>query len=190
MINTKLIKDIRESAKMSIKQLADHTKLSTSYLYQVERGDKEPSLSALNKISKALNTPTSAFLGNHEAVNNFFINRVDPKKNKSTYVHNLEHYHKVFPGAKDLSDIMNRIKSGDEVLPDEIMAIYNKYRLLLHENNPKLIFEELLKSMKYDVNNIDITYLYDKIREQIRLEIKFMEDRNKNAINSTSSNDK
>ena len=31
MINTKLIKDIRETTKMSIKQLAEYTNLSTSY---------------------------------------------------------------------------------------------------------------------------------------------------------------
>ena len=94
MINTKLIKDLRETEKLSIKQLAKMTELSVSYLYQVERGDKEPSLGALNKISKALNTPTSAFLGNHEAVNKFFVNRVDLEKNKSTYIHNLRYYHK------------------------------------------------------------------------------------------------
>ena len=36
--------------------------------------------------------------------------------------------------------------------------------------------------MGYDIENIDTTYLYDKISEQIRLEIKFMEDRKKRAL--------
>jgi len=53
------LKHYRKIKKMSIKQLSKCTNLSASYLYQVERGDKEPSFSALNKIAKALDTNTA-----------------------------------------------------------------------------------------------------------------------------------
>ncbi len=56
------IRKVRKNKKLKLKELADKTGLSISYLSQVELGKIEPSLTALRKISKALDRPVFSFL--------------------------------------------------------------------------------------------------------------------------------
>jgi len=57
----KKILDIRLTGKVSLRDLAKHTGLSGSFLSQVEHGKTSPSISSLEKIAKALNTPLGRF---------------------------------------------------------------------------------------------------------------------------------
>ncbi len=57
----KKILDIRLTGKVSLRDLAKHTGLSRSFLSQVEHGKTSPSISSLEKIAEALNTPVGRF---------------------------------------------------------------------------------------------------------------------------------
>jgi transcriptional regulator with XRE-family HTH domain len=48
------IRDLRESAQVSVRQLAERSGVSNPYLSQVERGLRKPSADVLNQIAKAL----------------------------------------------------------------------------------------------------------------------------------------
>jgi transcriptional regulator with XRE-family HTH domain len=56
------IRDKRKMANMSLRQLADLTKLSNPYLSQIERGLHQPSVRVIRLISDALNVSTESLL--------------------------------------------------------------------------------------------------------------------------------
>jgi len=56
------IKSKRKLANLSLRQLAERTKLSNPYLSQVERGLHQPSVRVIRLISDALNVPAQTLL--------------------------------------------------------------------------------------------------------------------------------
>jgi transcriptional regulator with XRE-family HTH domain len=56
------IRDKRKLANMSLRQLAERTKLSNPYLSQIERGLHQPSVRVIRLISDALNVSTETLL--------------------------------------------------------------------------------------------------------------------------------
>jgi transcriptional regulator with XRE-family HTH domain len=48
------IRDLRENAQVSVRQLAERSGVSNPYLSQVERGLRKPSADVLNQLAKAL----------------------------------------------------------------------------------------------------------------------------------------
>jgi transcriptional regulator with XRE-family HTH domain len=56
------IRDKRTRANMSLRQLAERTKLSNPYLSQIERGLHQPSVRVIRLISDALNVPAQTLL--------------------------------------------------------------------------------------------------------------------------------
>jgi transcriptional regulator with XRE-family HTH domain len=56
------IRNKRKLADMSLRQLADRTKLSNPYLSQIERGLHQPSVRVIRLISDALNVSTETLL--------------------------------------------------------------------------------------------------------------------------------
>lgn len=56
------IREIRQEKGLTLNQLAQKTRLTASYLSQLERNIIEPSLSSLRKISVALGVPIYTFL--------------------------------------------------------------------------------------------------------------------------------
>jgi transcriptional regulator with XRE-family HTH domain len=56
------IRDKRKMANLSLRQLADLTKLSNPYLSQIERGLHQPSVRVIRLISEALNVSTESLL--------------------------------------------------------------------------------------------------------------------------------
>ena len=48
------IRDLRENAKISLRQLAEQTGVSNPYLSQIERGLRKPSAEVLQQVAKAL----------------------------------------------------------------------------------------------------------------------------------------
>src|SRR4051812_25315711 len=54
------IRDLRENAKISLRQLADRAGVSNPYLSQIERGLRKPSAEVLQQIASALRVSTPA----------------------------------------------------------------------------------------------------------------------------------
>jgi transcriptional regulator with XRE-family HTH domain len=54
------IRDLRENAKISLRQLAEQTGVSNPYLSQIERGLRKPSAEVLAAIAQALRVSTPA----------------------------------------------------------------------------------------------------------------------------------
>jgi transcriptional regulator with XRE-family HTH domain len=57
-----LIRAQRATAGLSLRDLADRTKVSNAYLSQIERGLHEPSISVLGAIAAALDVPLAELL--------------------------------------------------------------------------------------------------------------------------------
>jgi transcriptional regulator with XRE-family HTH domain len=53
-------KGLRENARMSLRQLAEHANISNPYLSQIERGLRKPSAEVLAQIAQALRVSTPA----------------------------------------------------------------------------------------------------------------------------------
>lgn len=60
------IKELRKKNNLKLEELAEKTGLSISYISLIERGLKNPSLKALEKIAKAFKLPPSYFLSENE----------------------------------------------------------------------------------------------------------------------------
>jgi transcriptional regulator with XRE-family HTH domain len=56
------IRDKRKTANLSLRQLAERTKLSNPYLSQIERGLHQPSVRVIRLISDALNVSAETLL--------------------------------------------------------------------------------------------------------------------------------
>ncbi len=69
----KRIREIRKKHNMKLEDLAEKTGLSLSYISLIERGLKNPSLKALERIAKAFSLPTSYFFSedNDETIDAF-----------------------------------------------------------------------------------------------------------------------
>ena len=77
-MNGNKIRLLRKERDLTIEKLADITGFTASYISQVERNKIEPSLSALNKISNALNVSLYYFL--EEQKDKMIITRKDNRK--------------------------------------------------------------------------------------------------------------
>ena len=83
------IKDLRNRQRVTLKELAEKTGLTTSFLSQLERDLASPSVSSLEKIAEALNTRVGYFFGREEEKELIFVKRgfgkkvIDEKKNIS-----------------------------------------------------------------------------------------------------------
>lgn len=60
--DVKKIREVRESQKLSQMDIAVKTGLSLITIWNIENGTKEPRISTLTKISKALGKPVSFFV--------------------------------------------------------------------------------------------------------------------------------
>ncbi|MDP2831315.1 MAG: XRE family transcriptional regulator [Candidatus Omnitrophota bacterium] len=74
------IKDLRIQQRITLKELAKKTGLTTSFLSQLERDLTSPSISSLEKISGALNTKVGYFFEKEERKDLVFIKKGMGKK--------------------------------------------------------------------------------------------------------------
>lgn len=58
----KRIKDIRESKKLTLRDVEKRISLTNSYLSKIERGEKKPNLEVLSEIASALGVDVMRFL--------------------------------------------------------------------------------------------------------------------------------
>lgn len=64
----KRIKELRESRHLSQNALANIAGVSPTYIYQLERGEKSPTIEYLNYICGALNISLNEFFSSNETV--------------------------------------------------------------------------------------------------------------------------
>jgi transcriptional regulator with XRE-family HTH domain len=64
VIDGKVIRSYRSKRKLSLKELAQMSGLSTSYISEIERCKKQPSLETINKIAEALNISSEGLFKN------------------------------------------------------------------------------------------------------------------------------
>lgn len=85
----KLIKDLRIERRLTLKQVAEKTGLSASFLSQVERSKSSITLQSLSKISDALNVSRSYFFTEKEEPTEIFRNKNESELNfhKSNFVY-------------------------------------------------------------------------------------------------------
>lgn len=76
----KKIAEFRKSKGLSISELAETTKLTSSLLSQIERSLANPSINTLKLISKALDVPIYRFFMGGEDEKNFILRQNDRKK--------------------------------------------------------------------------------------------------------------
>lgn len=74
------LKQIRVFHSLKQKELADRLSLSASYISEIEKGIKEPSLSVINKYSRAFKIPESSIL--------FFSENIDQPNSFKTNISN------------------------------------------------------------------------------------------------------
>ncbi|HSP21550.1 MAG TPA: XRE family transcriptional regulator [Planococcus sp. (in: firmicutes)] len=72
-----ILKTLRKERKLTLKELAERTGVSISFLSQVERGKSSVTLESLRKISDALNVDPSVFFSGSEDQENR-IDRLEP----------------------------------------------------------------------------------------------------------------
>lgn len=61
MIDGRLIRSFRKKRNMSLQELARRAELSVSYLSEIERGKKQPTLETIDKLASALNVSKEGF---------------------------------------------------------------------------------------------------------------------------------
>ena len=69
------IREFRKSQKMTIKELAELSGMSISYISQIERGEIDPSLSSLRKIAAGLQVPMHMLLDDVVVMGNLTIRK-------------------------------------------------------------------------------------------------------------------
>ena len=74
------IRDLRAKQRITLKELAKKTGLTTSFLSQLERDLVSPSVSSLEKIAEALNTKVGYFFEKEECKDLLFIKKGMGKK--------------------------------------------------------------------------------------------------------------
>ncbi len=74
-----MIRKSRRSGKMRLSDLAEKTRLSVSFLSQVERGIVNPSINSLRKIALALDTTLSSFLDEPKVTEGPVVRKEDRK---------------------------------------------------------------------------------------------------------------
>lgn len=69
------IREFRKNQKLTIKELAELSGMSISYISQIERGEIDPSLSSLRKIAHAIQVPLYMLLDDVEIMGNLTLRK-------------------------------------------------------------------------------------------------------------------
>lgn len=96
----KRVKSLRTAKKLSQEKLAELSGLHSTYIGQIERGEKSPTIESIYKISEGLNISLSDFFKN-----------VDCKTNEKTYADQIYNELLSLPEKKQMKihDIINAI---------------------------------------------------------------------------------
>ncbi len=102
----------RKLANLSLRQLAERTRLSNPYLSQIERGLHQPSMRVIKLISEALNVSAETLL---------------------THAGLLRHDDdEAVPGPADIADVEQAIKADPRLSDQQKSALISVYQSMLH----------------------------------------------------------
>lgn len=103
MVNSSYLKSIRKAKNINLSTLSADIGCTASYLSQIERGLKQPSLSVLRKLSEALNIPMVSLLAPENP-------EQSPPQDRSFYVSFADQRNKVIlPELKTKSEVFTPI---------------------------------------------------------------------------------
>ena len=105
----RFIKERRERAELSMRELAKRADISNPYLSQIERGLHEPSVRVINSIANALNESAEALLRNAGMLG-------EP------------------PTPDDSADVVEAIHNDDRLNADQRAALLTVYESYLDQN--------------------------------------------------------
>ena len=118
----KKILDIRLTSKVSLRDLAKHTGLSRSFISQVEHGKTSPSISSLEKIAEALNTPLGRFFEGEFPKR---ISIVKKKKEKKFIAKDLKAFYEILAPnifSPAISPVLFTLKLGGKLSKSQLEA--------------------------------------------------------------------
>jgi len=121
----KNIKKIRLDSKLSQERLAELSGLTKGYISKIEKSDKAPPFSTLNKIANALNVDVAVLTAEDlelpEDINLCIVRKSEGKKISSL---NLEGYH---------YEVLAHKKKGKNMEPFFIMPAFDEKAVFCHE---------------------------------------------------------
>lgn len=144
------IKDLRIRQRITLKELAKKTALTTSFLSQLERDLSSPSVSSLEKIAEALNTKIGYFFEREEGKELIFVKKglgkkvIDKEKNISCETLasgflNIKMQPQVFTVGIGAELTEDSIRAEGEkfgmVLKGKVELLYNSEKLTLEEGD-------------------------------------------------------
>jgi transcriptional regulator with XRE-family HTH domain len=118
------IHEQRKRANLSLRQLAELTKLSNPYLSQVERGLHQPSVRVLKAISDALNLSAETMLAQAGLID--AIAATDPATQADGTT----------AGPKDIPDTEDAIRADQRLSDEQKAALIAVYRSMLSSLPP------------------------------------------------------
>lgn len=154
------IRSIRNSKKTTLQELANITKLTTSFISQVERGIVSPSVDSLRKISQALGVGIGEFF--KEDLKEFTFIRKDraPKiideETKSSYQTLVSD----LLGVK-MKPLMFRLEKGGEIKRELLLEEGDAF-IMVMEGDVELVFDK----EKFVLNKGDSFYCKGQKRPQ------------------------
>lgn len=142
------VKDLRNRQRVTLKELAKKTGLTTSFLSQLERDLTSPSISSLERIAEALNTKVGYFFEREETKELIFVKKGIGKKfidkdkkiaseSLASGLLNIKMQPSIFTLGTDAELTKELIQPGGEKF-----GIVLKGRIEFLCNEEKFIFEE------------------------------------------------
>jgi transcriptional regulator with XRE-family HTH domain len=138
----KNIKKIRLDSKQSQEKLAELSGLTKGYISKIEKSDKAPPFSTLNKIANALNVDVAVLTAEDlelpEDINLCIVRKSEGKKISSV---NLEGYH---------YEVLAHKKKGKNMEPFFIMPAFDEEAIFCHEGEEFMYVLEGTHEFVYD----------------------------------------
>lgn len=157
-----MIKNIRKSKKMSLKQIADITGIDIGHLSHIEKGERNPSYKALSAICSALEVSVTQFVGsigkqlNEEQEEYGYIKYVPynkaPLVNILEYVDIPKNYKENIMAVIVPDNSMDKLaKKGDHIYIGIAQPVNNKDIGLFSYNG-----QILIREFNYSINKIKL----------------------------------
>ena len=138
----KNIKKMRLDSKLSQERLAERSGLTKGYISKIEKSDKAPPFSTLNKIANALNVDVAVLTAEDlelpEDINLCIVRKGEGKKISSV---NLEGYH---------YEVLAHKKKGKNMEPFFIMPAFDEEAVFCHEGEEFMYMLEGTHEFVYD----------------------------------------
>ncbi len=143
------MREIRKAKKMTLNEVSQRTGYTKSFISQLERGIKNPSLEALRKISDCLAVPATMLMDRAEYdTANQACYVVTPENRRKTKLSTLSStvYEMLTPdlGGEGLNGLICEIAPGESCSGKQISHAYAECMLVLEGEATALINDEVI----------------------------------------------